>query len=441
MDEEYDAIVLGTGFIECVLSGLLSVEGKKVLHMDRNDYYGGASASLNLDQLWKKFGREGSPPESFGRSRDFNIDLIPKFIMASGTLVKILLHTDVTRYLEFKSIDGSYVMKKGSIYKIPATETEALGTKLLGMFEKKRFRDFLVFLSKYDEDDQKTWNGFDWNKQSMRDIYKKYKLDQHAQDFVGHAFALYQDDTYLDQPAKECMQRITLYVESLARHGKSPYIYPLYGLGELPQGFARLAAIYGGTYMLQKPIDEIVLDDDGKFVGVKSEGELAKAKMVIGDPSYFQSVDKVKKSGQVVRCICVLSQPIPNTNNAPSVQIILPQNQVNRKFDIYIAMVSDSHNVAPKGKYIAIVSTIVETSDPKSELDIGLKLLGTIDEKFYDIVDLWEPTNKDVEDNCFISTSYDSSSHFDTACVNILDMYREITGKDIEFKEPTEGEE
>ncbi len=43
-------IVLGTGLTECILSGLLSVEGKKVLHMDRNDYYGGDSASLNLTQ-------------------------------------------------------------------------------------------------------------------------------------------------------------------------------------------------------------------------------------------------------------------------------------------------------------------------------------------------------------------------------------------------------
>lgn len=40
MDQEYDAIVLGTGLKECILSGLLSIEGKKVLHMDRNDYYG-----------------------------------------------------------------------------------------------------------------------------------------------------------------------------------------------------------------------------------------------------------------------------------------------------------------------------------------------------------------------------------------------------------------
>ena len=31
---------------ECIISGLLSVDGKKVLHMDRNKYYGGESASI-----------------------------------------------------------------------------------------------------------------------------------------------------------------------------------------------------------------------------------------------------------------------------------------------------------------------------------------------------------------------------------------------------------
>lgn len=31
MDEEYDVIVLGTGLKECILSGLLSVDGLKVV--------------------------------------------------------------------------------------------------------------------------------------------------------------------------------------------------------------------------------------------------------------------------------------------------------------------------------------------------------------------------------------------------------------------------
>lgn len=45
-DGEYDAVVMGTGLTECIISGLLSVRGMRVLHVDRNSYYGGDSASL-----------------------------------------------------------------------------------------------------------------------------------------------------------------------------------------------------------------------------------------------------------------------------------------------------------------------------------------------------------------------------------------------------------
>ena len=84
MDEEYDCVVLGTGLKECILSGVLSVDGKKVLHMDRNNYYGGACASLNLDQLYEQFKKGDTPRKDLGASRKYNVDLIPKFIMASG---------------------------------------------------------------------------------------------------------------------------------------------------------------------------------------------------------------------------------------------------------------------------------------------------------------------------------------------------------------------
>jgi Rab GDP dissociation inhibitor len=64
-----------------------------------------------------------------------------------GYLVKVLIHTGVTRYLEFKSVEGSYVWKRGGkVYKVPVTETEALATSLMGIFEKRRFRSFLVWV-------------------------------------------------------------------------------------------------------------------------------------------------------------------------------------------------------------------------------------------------------------------------------------------------------
>ena len=43
--------------------------------------------------------------------------------------MKLLIHSGVTRYLEFKLVDGSYVFKKGGkIHKVPSTETEALSS-------------------------------------------------------------------------------------------------------------------------------------------------------------------------------------------------------------------------------------------------------------------------------------------------------------------------
>ena len=124
-DGEYDAIVLGTGLKECVISGLLSVKGKRVLQLDRNGYYGGDGASLNLTNLFEKF-QAGEAPSNLGANRDYNVDLIPKFIMACGNLTKMLLHTKVTRYLDFKSIAGSYVYKGGQILKVPATPEEGM---------------------------------------------------------------------------------------------------------------------------------------------------------------------------------------------------------------------------------------------------------------------------------------------------------------------------
>ncbi|KAI0721214.1 rab GDP-dissociation inhibitor [Cerioporus squamosus] len=441
MDEEYDVVVLGTGLTECILSGLLSVEGKKVLHMDRNDYYGGDSASLNLTQLYRKFRPDQPVPQDLGRDRDYAVDLIPKFIIASGELTRILVHTDVTRYLEFKQIAGSFVYRDGKISKVPSTEMEAVKSPLMGLFEKRRAKKFFEFLQSWKDEDPATHQGIDLDKDTMAAVYEKFGLEPGTQDFIGHAMALYLDDDYKKKPARPTYERIILYTSSMARYGKSPYIYPLYGLGELPQAFARLSAIYGGTYMLDKPIDEIVTDADGKFVGVRSGTETVKAKQVVGDPSYFgagKSAEggkvRVVEEGKVVRAICFLKHPIPGTDDADSAQIIIPQNQVGRRNDIYIACVSSTHNVCAKDVYVAIVSTIVETDRPEQELAPGLQLLGPIHDKFVSVSSLYTPTSTGEADNIFITRSYDATSHFETVVEDVQNVWKRMNGKDLVLK-------
>ena len=119
------------------------------------------------------------------------------------------------------------------------------------------------------------------------------------------------------------IEKMQLYLESTGRYGDSPFLYPIYGLGGLPEAFSRLCAIHGGTYMLNTPVEEITFGEDGKVTGIKSGENTATAPLVICDPSYT-TADRIKSVGKVIRAICLMDHPIPETKDAPSIQIILP---------------------------------------------------------------------------------------------------------------------
>ena len=129
------------------------------------------------------------------------------------------------------------------------------------------------------------------------------------------------------------MEKIALYMDSIGRYGDSPFLYPIYGLGGLPEAFSRLCAIHGGTYMLNTQVDEILMEN-GKVTGIRSGDQTAKAPLVICDPSYTIDADGqskyVKPIGKVIRAICLMNHPIPHTNDAQSIQIILPAKQLNK---------------------------------------------------------------------------------------------------------------
>jgi len=283
-----------------------------------------------------------------------------------------------------------------------------------------------MFVKDYDQNNPKTHHGVPPTAPSSA-LMEKFNLGEGVVDIVGHSLALYRDESWLKEPTSTTISRIMLYFDSLSHYGKSPYLYPIYGLGDLPQAFARLSAVYGGTYMLSKPVLGFSFDENGRVNGVKSDDGIAKCKIVVGDPSYFS--DRVKQVGSVARCIAILDHPIESTNNSESCQIILPLNQIKRQSDIYISCVSFAHNVAPKGKYIVIVSSIMETGDPKKDLEAGVKLLEPSLHKFYSVSPLYEPIHEPLKEGIHISKSYDATSHFETVCDDVVRLFQEITGE------------
>lgn len=43
---------------------------------------------------------------------------VMQFMMANEVLVRILIHTDVTKYLSFKAVDGSFVYNKSKVHSL-----------------------------------------------------------------------------------------------------------------------------------------------------------------------------------------------------------------------------------------------------------------------------------------------------------------------------------
>lgn len=509
LNAEYDIVVVGTGLTECILSGVFGSEGKKVLNIDANSYYGGESASLNMFDMWKKFrwteeqrrkederqkeierleaeerdaeekrravaketGDEykpapktarpeqvgPNPPVFFGQDarawNQWHISLTPKFLMADGELTRILHQTGVTQYIDLLSVHGSFVVRKGVPSRVPSTRVDAVKSPLVSALQKYYMQNFLQFIANYKEDDPSTHKkGLNLDTDTMRKAYETFGLDSWTSEFIGHAMALYAEDSYLEKPAREPIERIILYVKSMARFGNSPYIFPLYGLGELPERFSFLSAVYGGTYALNTPLQEILYDSDGKVSGVRFPHPITKVdtviktKKVIADPTYFIGDSKrIRTVGKLIRAICVLQHPVEGTENAESAQIIIPASQMGRKNDIYISVLSSVFNVCPKGFFLASVSTMIENSDngnPHSELEPGFERLGLgsgrlgeKEEKFIQVVDLYEPVEDGTRDNVFISRSYDATTHFETCTDDVKDIYKRVEGKDLVIKE------
>lgn len=449
---EYDVIVMGTGVTESILSGLMSLEGRKVLHIDRNPYYGDSGASLNITSLWKQFRPDQEVPKELGANRDWNVDLIPKYIMSFGKLVKMIIKTKVSEYLNWKPVDGIFVYQwqkggffskeGGKIEKVPATAKEALSSDLMSLLEKRRCHSFMSFVTEFDLKKPETYKKKEMDPRGVTfgQFIKYFDLEENTIDFLGHAVALYTSDDFLNRPALEVIEKMQLYIESNGRFGNSPFIYPVYGLAGIPESFARKCAVYGGTFMLNVTCKSLKYDPQtnlstftGSFDGVEGT---AKAKMIIANPAYFLALGHgtlVRPVSKTIRCICIMDHPIPNTGNCNAVQIIIPQKQTGRKSDIYVMQIGPSHGVCKKGYYLAIISTTAEAKSVDEDLKLAYSIIGPVLFKFVTEEVVYESASKEVQNNWFVTSTLDATSHFETAAENVMDIYKKITKKDLDL--------
>lgn len=96
-------------------------------------------------------------------------------------------------------------------------------------------------------------------------------------------------------------------------------------------------------------------------------------------------------------------------------------------------MVSYSHLICAKGIYVAIISTTVETENPEAEIEPAVLLLGEILEMFVSVSTLFMPTQPGHDSNLWVTSSYDATSHFESASEDILQIYEQIVGEKLDL--------
>ncbi|CAG9091465.1 unnamed protein product [Plutella xylostella] len=307
---DFQVIVVGTGMVESIVAAACSRIGKNVLHLDSSDHYGGLWASYNFDGLQKFIKEVSSDPKrqlqvynlaekwyiekespepepsegdenktddgkaeaakkvwsqaSFAAEyRKFNIDMTPKLLFSRGPLVELLISSNIARYAEFRCVTRVLTWLEGRLAPVPCSRADVFATEAVSILEKRMLMKMLTSIVGYNEDEMT--NEFkDWENKTFKEYLTHKGLTPNLIHYVLFAIAGGSNQMPCLEGVKECKK----FLMSLGRYGNTPFLWPMYGSGELPQCFCRLCAVFGGVYCLNRPIDKVEVKtvDEGKTV-------------------------------------------------------------------------------------------------------------------------------------------------------------------------------
>ena len=348
----FDLLVLG--FPESCVAAAASRVGKTVLHIDPNEYYGGSWASFNLD-AYNTFLQEAqssgnareirntkyewhipaeietsaeSPTECEANltddmklqtqeqwsieklmklSRKFNLDLCPKILYSSGSLVQLLISSNICRYAEFRAVDHVCTQFQGQLLNVPCSRSDVFNTKDLNIVEKRLLMKFLTLCMAFGEDkceeDLSEFRG-----KTFAEYLRAQKVTEKINKCVMQAIAMANDET----PFEVGMERTKKFLQSLGRYGNTPFIFPMYGCGEIPQCFCRLCAVFGGVYCLKRNITAVNVDNAQKIVSVEIDGQqqIQAKHMVCSSNNMPTHMRKAVPNNYLSRGIFLIATPL-----------------------------------------------------------------------------------------------------------------------------------
>ncbi|KAJ3073953.1 hypothetical protein HDU98_000255 [Podochytrium sp. JEL0797] len=251
--DHFDVLVIGTGPTESFLAAALSRNGKKVVHVDSSEMYGGQGAVATLaEMLADDRGAEAVPKDQetlstlLETARKYTCELSPKLIFANGELVSNMIASNVSNYLEFRALESTHLLWDGTALEaVPCSKEDIFKNESIGLLEKRRL---MKLLSQFVMDDTKKEGGMEGGVE---------------EEVVAEAV-----DPDAGMPFVEYLQKQKLTPKSTAM------LFNAIGLFVKARDVAHgeldgVCAVHGGTYMLDyHPTSAAVEVKDGGSVFV-----------------------------------------------------------------------------------------------------------------------------------------------------------------------------
>ncbi|KAM6124847.1 rab proteins geranylgeranyltransferase component A 1 isoform 1-T1 [Phoenicopterus ruber ruber] len=169
--------------------------------------------------------------------RRFNIDLVSKLLYSRGLLIDLLIKSNVSRYAEFKNATRILAFREGKVEQVPCSRADVFNSRQLTMVEKRMLMKFLTFCLDYEQHPDEYQ---DYENAAFAQFLRTRKLTPSLQHFILHSIAMVSET---DCSTLEGLQATKKFLQCLGRYGNTPFLFPLYGQGEIPQCFCRCKAI------------------------------------------------------------------------------------------------------------------------------------------------------------------------------------------------------
>lgn len=282
----------------------------------------------------------------------------------NGKLVDLLISSNICRYTEFRAVDKVLTVMNGKFDVVPGSRADIFTKKNVSIIEKRLLMKFMTHCMEFgketESDEKNEFKEFPKDGKFV-ELMKQQRLTDNLIHYILHSMCMGNDETTF----QEGIERVQTYLTSIGRYGNTPFLFPMYGCGEIPQCFCRLCAVFGGVYCLGRPISDVKViesNDDQVVIMKFGEQNITAKKLVHGLGSNVLGSEIPHE--YISRGIIITSSPIGGSSvnsDTDGGGVVLMYNPVEGRSDgVTLVQLSHYSGCVPKGlcEFMSVVLLI-----------------------------------------------------------------------------------